>query len=338
MPVNLDALVRYHTIDKCLQNRLRDWTWENLAEACFEALDEVRHRSEKNTVSKRTIENDIRILRSSILGYNAPIVCKNGLYSYSNADYSIKNATLTQADIRHIAFAVETLKQYRGFSFFDNLKQTFDSLEHKIAIQFQENLSKLVHFEDTYLPTGTTLINQVLDAIQHKQVLKIGYQKFDSEVIKQNIVHPYLLKEFKNRWYVLGYNPNFEFLKTYALDRVKELSICKTEVYVDAVDLNAQTFFKNVIGISNPTDAVQKVSILVSPIFASYIKTQPLHHSQMIVKEDENGLLINLNVVHNVELETLICGYANFLTILEPASLIMAVKKRLVDALAKFGE
>jgi hypothetical protein len=42
MPVNLDALIRYHTIDQCLQNRFKKWTCEDLAKACFESLDEVR--------------------------------------------------------------------------------------------------------------------------------------------------------------------------------------------------------------------------------------------------------------------------------------------------------
>ncbi|MRX45834.1 helix-turn-helix transcriptional regulator [Pedobacter puniceum] len=335
MPVNLDALIRYHTIDKCLQNFYREWTWEDLAKACFDALDEVRYRSDKNTVSKRTIENDIKVLRSNILGYNAPIVCRKGLYSYSDRNYSIKNASLTQKDIRNIALAIETLKQYKGFHFFDNLKNSFESLEHRVAIQLHKNLNKFIHFEDTYLPTGTNYINNILDAIQNQQVLKITYQKFDSEVIKKNTLHPYLLKEFKNRWYVLGFNPNFDFLKTYALDRIKEIEILKTEIY-QANNINAQSFFSNVIGVSNPTDTIQEVKIIVKPIFSNYIKTQPLHHSQVIIKEDERGLHIKLQVVHNVELETLICGYANFLVIQHPESLKKAIKKRLIYALENF--
>jgi predicted DNA-binding transcriptional regulator YafY len=336
MPVNLDALIRYHTIDQCFQNHFKKWTWEDLAKACFNALDEVRYRSEKNTVSKRTIENDIKILRSSILGYNAPIFCKKGLYSYSDIHYSIKNASLTQEDIRNIFLAVETLKQYKGFQFFDNLKHTFDSLEHRVTAQLHENLKKVIHFEDTYLPTGTTFINSILDAIQYQQVLKVIYQKFDSEVIKENILHPYLLKEFKNRWYVLGFNPNFDFLKTYALDRIKQVEILKDQDYKENKEIDAQSFFSNLIGVSNPTDEVQTVKILVKPSFAEYIKTQPLHHSQIILSEDDQGMLIQLHVVHNVELETLICGYASFIIIQSPEALKSAIKETLELAIKNF--
>jgi len=45
MPTNLDALPRYHTIDRCVQSRFRAWTWEDLSAACFEALDEIRYRN-----------------------------------------------------------------------------------------------------------------------------------------------------------------------------------------------------------------------------------------------------------------------------------------------------
>ncbi len=40
MPVNRNALIRYRTIDKCLQNRRQKWTIEDLIEACSEALYE----------------------------------------------------------------------------------------------------------------------------------------------------------------------------------------------------------------------------------------------------------------------------------------------------------
>lgn len=125
-------------------------------------------------------------------------------------------------------------------------------------------------------------------------------------------------------------------MKTYALDRIKQIEILKNQVYKENNEINAQSFFSNLIGVSNPTDAVQEVAIIVKPEFANYIKTQPLHHSQTIIKEDEKGLHIQLQVIHNVELETLICGYATFLSILKPESLKTAVKIRLEKALENF--
>ena len=88
MPANKNALLRYKTIDRCLRNRSREWTLEDLIEACSDALYE--YSGKDDYVSRRTIQTDIQRMRSSELGYNAPIVVyDNKYYTYSDPDYSI---------------------------------------------------------------------------------------------------------------------------------------------------------------------------------------------------------------------------------------------------------
>jgi hypothetical protein len=87
MPANLNALIRYKAIDRCLSNRFSPCNIGQLQEICSEALGEFRGVYKK--VSERTIRDDIRVMRSEMLGFNAPIVCKDGLYSYSDPNYSI---------------------------------------------------------------------------------------------------------------------------------------------------------------------------------------------------------------------------------------------------------
>ncbi|HQO50813.1 MAG TPA: hypothetical protein PK939_10310 [Bacteroidales bacterium] len=87
MPTNLNALIRYKTIDKCLGNRLVKCTIRRLREECSEALGEKR--GIYKTVSERTIRDDIRVMRSDILGFNAPIAFEDGCYFYTEKDYSI---------------------------------------------------------------------------------------------------------------------------------------------------------------------------------------------------------------------------------------------------------
>ena len=71
MPANKNALIRYKTIDNCLRNRYRKWTLEDLVDACCQALYEMEGLSKG--VSVRTVQNDIQMMRSDKLGYNAPI-------------------------------------------------------------------------------------------------------------------------------------------------------------------------------------------------------------------------------------------------------------------------
>ena len=92
MPTNLNALIRYKQIDRELRNPNLKTTIKSLQVACSEQLAE--HRGIYKLISERTIRDDIRVMRSEALGFNAPIVVEDGVYSYSNTMYAVFNATI----------------------------------------------------------------------------------------------------------------------------------------------------------------------------------------------------------------------------------------------------
>ena len=131
MPVNRNALIRYRTIDNCLRNRFRPWTLDDLIEACSEALYEYEGIDKGE--SKRTVQMDIQMMRSDKLGYNAPIVViDKKYYTYEEADYSITNIPLTDQDLLKLNEVVEILKQFKGFTHFQELSGMVQKLEDKI--------------------------------------------------------------------------------------------------------------------------------------------------------------------------------------------------------------
>ena len=97
MPTNLNALIRYKQIDACLKNPFANCTISHLQEICTQSLGE--NRGIYKQVSERTIRDDIRVLKSDILGFNAPIVFEKGKYSYSNPDYTIFSTPLTEKEL-----------------------------------------------------------------------------------------------------------------------------------------------------------------------------------------------------------------------------------------------
>ena len=97
MPTNLNALIRYKTLDACFRNRYGEWTLKKLAKKCTEALQDAKGR--KKRVSKRTIQDDIRVMRSDILGFEAPIEVQDGKYFYSDPDYSIFQTGIREMEL-----------------------------------------------------------------------------------------------------------------------------------------------------------------------------------------------------------------------------------------------
>jgi len=108
MPANKNALIRYKTIDRCLRNRFRRWTIDDLTEACSDALYEME--GILKGVSVRTVQGDLQIMRSDKLGYNAPIEVYDRIYyRYADPDYSISDTPLTEEDCDLLKEAVELL-------------------------------------------------------------------------------------------------------------------------------------------------------------------------------------------------------------------------------------
>lgn len=136
MPANKNALIRYRVIDRCLRNRYRRWTIEDLTEACSEALYDMEGIAKG--VSVRTVQGDLQIMRSDKLGYNAPIEVYDRIYyRYADPDYSITDTPLTQDDCRLLKRAIELLAQDVG----DDNEQVRDILE-----QLRERLETLLNY------------------------------------------------------------------------------------------------------------------------------------------------------------------------------------------------
>ena len=160
MPVNRNALIRYRTIDNCLRNRQRRWTLDDLIDACSDALYE--YEGIDKGVSKRSVQMDIQLMRSDKLGYNAPIiVLEKKYYTYEDPDYSITNIPLTDQDLSKLTEVSEILRQFKGFSYFEELTEMVQRLENKIhaaktnqepVIDFEKNdhLKGLEHIETLY--------------------------------------------------------------------------------------------------------------------------------------------------------------------------------------------
>ena len=133
MPANKNALIRYKTIDRCLRNKYRRWTLDDLVEACSDALYDMEGITKG--VSMRTVQADIQIMRSDKLGYYAPIeVYDNKYYRYSDPDYSISNIPITEEDYILVVRAIEGIKEYKKNGDIGKLDEILLAVKDKLYI------------------------------------------------------------------------------------------------------------------------------------------------------------------------------------------------------------
>ncbi|MFV0541546.1 MAG: helix-turn-helix transcriptional regulator [Aestuariibaculum sp.] len=316
MAVNKNALIRYKTIDKCLQNHFRSWTLDDLIEAVSDALYE--YEGKDVNVSKRTVQLDIQIMRSDKLGYNAPIVVYNRkYYKYEDENYSIVNIPVTDKDVEIMNNAIQVLKQFKDFSLFKEMDGVLQRLEDSVYAS-QVNKRAIIHLDKNEQLKGLNFIDVIYKTIQDKTVINVNYQSFSARVPKIIEVHPQLLKEFNNRWFLLAYQ-NEKFI-TLALDRIIGIKQNKKLKYIDMA-VNGDDFYSDVVGVTVSNIKAECIQFWVNKKNAPYIITKPFHWSQRIIETREDGVVFNIFVQINYELERLILGFGESLEVLKPRKL-----------------
>lgn len=331
MPANRNALVRYRTIDRCLQNRYRKWTLDDLIEEVSETLYD--HEGIDKGVSKRTVQMDIQMMRSDKLGYNAPIiVVDRKYYTYEDSDYSITNIPLTDQDLGKLTETVDFLKQFKGFSHFRELEGMVQKLEDHVHAQKTQQQS-VIDFEKNENLKGLEFLDVLYQSIIREEVLKITYQSFKARQANEFRFYPYLLKEFKNRWFIIGMRRKGGDFMNLALDRI--ISVSRTdETFVKVDHFDPEAYFRHVIGVSvSPSLEPEEVILWVTHKHAPYVLTKPLHHSQQEVARDTFGVTISIRVQHNFELEKEILAFGDGIKVISPSHLKRNIKGRLQGGL-----
>ena len=330
MAVNKNALIRYKTIDKCLQNKFREWTLNDLIEAVSDALYE--YEGKDVDVSKRTVQLDLQMMRSDKLGYNAPIIVYNRkYYKYDEDDYSITNSPISNQDLTKLSEAVSFLKQFQGFSHFEELGSMVQKLEDHVHTQKTQE-KPLIDFEKNDNLKGLRFLDVLYQFILNKQAIEITYQSFKARQENTFTYYPYLLKEFRNRWFIIGKRRKNEGLMNLALDRI--IAIEKSEKpFVYDPEFNSETYYKDAIGVSvSPQLETEHVLLYINHKQAPYVLTKPFHHSQKEVGRDNYGVTISLDVQLNFELEKEILGLGEGIKVIAPERLKRQIKERLYDA------
>ncbi len=322
MPANKYALLRYRIIDDCLTNKGRKFpTKEDLKYACEQAL----YGSSDERISISTIEKDMWAMKNEgELGYYAPIAyskLEKG-YFYEDPEYTIKEISLSEEDKEAIRFAATTLFQFKDLAIFDQFGSAIQKIMDRLSIspEIQDDaIDRFVQFENTPMAKGTDLLPILLQAIKETRELRFRYISFLDESESERVLHPYLLKEYRNRWYVIGKDADAGKVKTFGLDRISDLSIRENYFTVDK-SFDPETLFKYSFGIT-AGGKPEKIVLKFASQEGRYVKAQPLHPTQKIINESADGLTVELKVIPSYELKATIRSFGTGVKVIEPVDI-----------------
>lgn len=313
MPATKNQALRLEILDELLATK--KWTIDELLNRVNQQVD-----TNQNPIDKRTLFRDIKYLSEE---KGAPIhrpEKKDNLYYYTEK-FSLKNIPLDEDDVASLKNAIQLLKQVDNFAILNDVEDVIRKLENRIHTPTTRQ-EILVQFEKHTSSSGHEYMNELLEAIKSKVPLRITYQPYSHPTAHEKVVHPYLLKEFRNRWFLFGRDEGATRLTNYALDRIKKLKTTK-EVFIENDLFDPEEYFKHLIGVSVSEGAQpESIEIKVQKPSVPYIRSKPIHRNQETLKVYKDGtILIRLNLIINYELKSILLSYGAGIEVKKPKKL-----------------
>jgi predicted DNA-binding transcriptional regulator YafY len=326
MATNKHATIRYHALDRCFSNYGRRFFIEDLVDNCNKSIFEFA--GIEDGVKKRQVFDDIVFMESE-QGWSISLErIKDGkrvYYRYSDKSYSIKNHGINQAEAEQLNDTLTILNRFKGMPQFEWIEEMQIRLED--TFKLNENIQSFVGFEQNPFLKGLSHFTGLFNAIKNEVTLKVIYQGYKQEKPMIVNLHPWYLKQYNNRWFLFGFNDDYQLISNFALDRIIEFNESKIKFQKNEV-VNFDEYFEDIIGVSINTDNIlEKIIIRISKDIWPYIESKPLHGSQKISTKTETNVVIELTLQINHELMSLLFSYMDAIEVIEPKSLRETFKR-----------
>lgn len=339
MPTTKNALIRYYHLDKLLSDSHHYYDRKDLTEKVNDLLVFDGFK----TVEKRTIEKDIVNMQDA--PFNAPIkeFKWNGknCVTYSKRAFSIFKEELSIEEENLLREVLSTIGQFDGL---DNFKWLDD---FKIGLGLKER-RQIISFSNNPYLQNSNLLGTLFDMISNEVVIRLHYHTFSNKTTRSIDYHPYLLKQYNDRWFLFGAVDGDGKILTFAIDRIDKVEPLPERKYMECPeDLSER--FEDIVGVTfYKNRPIEHILFWCSDFATNYVSSKPLHGSQIQYKgEDEtrlretypileNGSFFSIDCIENPELIRLLSSYGCDLVVLKPTAIQNTIYERLKLMINKY--
>ncbi len=320
-------------MDRLLSDRHHYYTMRDLYEKVNEMLEDDGFLK----VTRRCIEKDIESLQDAPFRADIETFQIDGkiIYRYRRSSSSIFREELSNEERNLLHEVLSTIGQFDGLNHFDWLEK------FKMGLGL-ERRRQIISFSNNPYLQNTNLLGTLFDQISNKVVIRLSYHTFTDATIRSIDFHPYLLKQYNDRWFLLGAADNDKVILTFALDRIDNVEPLPERKYEDCTEELAERF-EDIVGVTLYEDRpVEHILCWVSDTAKGYITTKPIHGSFTPIKGDkdiklreefpqlEGGMFFTLDCINNYELIRELCSYGKDLIVLRSdGSVVDDVRKRI---------
>ena len=324
MPTNKNALIRYKYLDRLLSDHHHYYDIHDLTEK----VNDMLYEDGFPEVTQRCIEKDLNTLEYA--PFSAPIerFTWNGkrCISYEKRSFSIFKQEMSREERNLLREVLSTIGQFDGL---DNFKWLDD---FKIGLGLEDRRPIISFSHNPYLQ-NSNLLGTLFDYISNEVVIRLSYHTFSDATIRCIDFHPYLLKQYNERWFLIGAADCDKKILNFALDRIDKVEPLLEKKYAECPE-ELYERFEDIVGVTLYEDRpVEHILFWVSDASKDYVATKPIHGSQTQIKGEteeklrkqythlEGGALFSLDCIHNYELIRELWSFGSNLLVLDPSSI-----------------
>lgn len=280
---------------------------------CKKRILSLLEEEDLEAVSSRTFERDILEIESY---YGIRVK-----YSHRHRGYFLDQPA--DEDLSNFRQFLQLLERSERLAF---ITHSSDALKS----------SRYLLLEESHAPHGTQLLPVLWEALRTQRQLSFHYQTFQQAMLKQYLVDPLVLLEYRNRWYLAAWDNSDKRFKTFGLERLQEPQLSRHTVQTDRRP-QFLALKQDALGVFiSPDQEVAEVVLRIDSSMAPYIKTVPIHHSQNILEENASGMTVSLRIILNPELESAILSYGEHVEVLEPIELRERMRERVQKTMIQY--
>ena len=326
MATNRHAQIRYTILDRCFSNFSRQFNYEDL----LDEINIVLYDLSTEGIKLRQLQYDIDHMKSDA-GWeiNLDESLKKGrkkIFRYLDKNFSIANHPLNVNDAEQLETTLAILSRYKHraeFSWLEELiprmEQAFDlvSSGENGAIGYQENIDL----------KGREFIGTLFNLILKRKQTKLVYEPYGKPK-QEEIICPYHLKQYNNRWFLFCYNEKYEAISNYPLDRI--VSLEELSEAFEPSTISWMDYFEDIIGVTKPVEfEIATIKLKFSEKRLNYVLTKPIHGTQKLDVTADTKDIIKIEVIPNRELYQLLLSFGADVEVISPQHVREKMKEKI---------
>ena len=316
---------------------IRQWSILKTLEASRRATidDLAKHTG----VTTRTIRRDLDALQEA--GFPLFDEVHDGKKYWTleqKAFRRLDDTAFTLAELSALYFSRTLVECLAGTPFERDVRSAFEKLSTALTPGMREFLDRMPLAIQAKPDPGTQSavprtkeVAQLLEAALQQRRVTMRYHSFSSNREKSYVLEPYRLIFAQGNLYAIGFVPEYGELRTFAVDRIAQVSLM--EERFEPLDVPEDAFAHS-LGVTQGTP--ERIEVRFEARIAPYIRERVWHPSQTLTDADGGGLLVTLDVVIDWALKSWILGFGGLATVISPAALADEIVGELETARARY--